>query len=365
MIACSLSTPGMAVGVELNPAPGDGVGEGDGLGAARTTISARFMRAGLFQTWRRRRRSGWRPARRPPPDGSVGRARPAVGSAAGTRARRAPARRGRRRRSAGAERRPAAPAGGRAGRRPSPRPAVVGRPGLAEPGTRAGQPGRGRLPDHDARAGLGAGPGHAVPGLLRPGRPTTAGRGDRRRRTGPTAGAAGRRSAPAHRRLHPRLVGALRARVPAADPAADRALPTDPSGGGRRAGRHPLRRHVWERPARMNLAEMVVLAAPSPSPSPTPSPGAGFNSTPTAIPGVDKLQAIIGYSTWIATAVCLIGLIIAGASMAVAHHHGETVQLGRLGGVVAGCLVVGASSSVVGAILGFNLFTANPEAVPG
>src|SRR5664280_3155616 len=113
MIACSLFTPGMAVGVELNPAPGDGVGEGDGLGAARTTISARFMRAGLSQTWRRRRRSGWRPARRPPPDGSVGRARPAVGSAAGTRARRAPARRGRRRRSAGAERRPAAMAGAR------------------------------------------------------------------------------------------------------------------------------------------------------------------------------------------------------------------------------------------------------------
>ena len=112
-------------------------------------------------------------------------------------------------------------------------------------------------------------------------------------------------------------------------------------------------------------AALVVLAAPTPSPSPTPAPGAGFNSTPVAIPGVDKLQAIIGYSAWIATAVCLIGLIIAGASMAVAHHHGETVQLGRLGGVVAGCLVVGASSSVVGAILGFNLFTANPEAVPG
>ena len=110
---------------------------------------------------------------------------------------------------------------------------------------------------------------------------------------------------------------------------------------------------------------MVVLAASSPSPSPTPSPGAGFNSTPTAIPGVTKLQAIVGYSAWIAAAVCLIGLIITGASMAVAHHHGETIQLGRLGNVVAGCLVVGASSSIVGSILGFNLFTANPEAVPG
>src|SRR5674476_899475 len=99
---------------------------------------------------------------------------------------------------------------------------------MAEPGTRADQPGRGRLPDHDARAGLGAGPGHAVPGRLRPGRPTTAGRGDGRRPARPPAGAAGRRSAPADRRLRPRLAGALRARVPAADPTAGRALPTDP-----------------------------------------------------------------------------------------------------------------------------------------
>src|SRR5660398_270201 len=48
MIACNLSTPGMATGVELNPAPGAGVGEGDGVGAARTTsAAARLMCAVL------------------------------------------------------------------------------------------------------------------------------------------------------------------------------------------------------------------------------------------------------------------------------------------------------------------------------
>ena len=113
----------------------------------------------------------------------------------------------------------------------------------------------------------------------------------------------------------------------------------------------------------MSLAALVILAAPSPAP--TPAPGTGFNSTPISIPGVTNLQSIIGYSAWIATAVCLIGLIIAGASMAVAHHHGEPIQLGRLGYVVGGCLVVGAASPVVGSILGFNLFTADPQAVPG
>lgn len=111
------------------------------------------------------------------------------------------------------------------------------------------------------------------------------------------------------------------------------------------------------------LAAMVVRAAPSPAPS--PAPGAGFNSTPTAIPGVNNLQAIIGYSAWIATAVCLIGLIIVGASMAVAHHQGGTIPLGQLGGVVGGCLLVGAAAPIIGSVLGFNLFTADPQAVPG
>ena len=99
---------------------------------------------------------------------------------------------------------------------------------------------------------------------------------------------------------------------------------------------------------------MAILAAPNP-----------FNSNPTSIPGVSNLQTIIGYTAWIATAMCLIGLIATGAAMAVSYHRGHHHHVGRLGGVAAGCLVVGAAAPIAGSILGFNLFTANPEAVPG
>jgi len=90
-----------------------------------------------------------------------------------------------------------------------------------------------------------------------------------------------------------------------------------------------------------------------------------FCSDPTAIPGVNNLQTIIGYVCWIATALCLIGLIVTGAMMAVSYHRGSNEHVGRLGGVAAGCLVVGAASPIAGAILGFNLFTSTPQAIPG
>jgi hypothetical protein len=93
--------------------------------------------------------------------------------------------------------------------------------------------------------------------------------------------------------------------------------------------------------------------------------GSPFTSNPAAIPGVTNLQVIIGYTAWIATALCLIGLIITGALMAVSYHRGSNEHAGRLGGVAAGCLIVGAASPIAGSILGFNLFTAAPQAIPG
>jgi hypothetical protein len=93
--------------------------------------------------------------------------------------------------------------------------------------------------------------------------------------------------------------------------------------------------------------------------------GPSFNSTPTAIPGVSHLQIVIGYTSWVATALCLIGLITTGAVMAVSYHHGSNEHVGKLGAVVAGCLIVGAASPIAGSVLGFNLFTSDPKAIPG
>lgn len=91
---------------------------------------------------------------------------------------------------------------------------------------------------------------------------------------------------------------------------------------------------------------------------------APFNSNPEPITSFG-LQTAIGYAAWIATAVCLIGLIVAGALMAVSYHRGSSEHLGRLGGVAAGCLIVGAASPIAASVLGFNLFTSNPKEITG
>jgi hypothetical protein len=76
-----------------------------------------------------------------------------------------------------------------------------------------------------------------------------------------------------------------------------------------------------------------------------------FNSYPQPVPGMDKFQTIIGWSAWIAAGLCLIGLIVTGATLAVSYHRGTNEHVGRLAGVAAGCLIVGGASTVVGALV--------------
>src|SRR5450756_2537841 len=76
-----------------------------------------------------------------------------------------------------------------------------------------------------------------------------------------------------------------------------------------------------------------------------------FTSDPEAIPGLAGVQTVIGYVSWVAAAVCLIGLIISGAMLAVSHQRGTVDSTGRLGGVAAGCLIVGSASTIIGALI--------------
>lgn len=89
-----------------------------------------------------------------------------------------------------------------------------------------------------------------------------------------------------------------------------------------------------------------------------------FNSNPNKIGGLDKLQVLIGYASWIAVGVLVALTIALGARMAVDHHRGEPVGRG-MAGVAAGCFLVGAAGALAGSLLGFNLFTSNPQAIPG
>lgn len=75
---------------------------------------------------------------------------------------------------------------------------------------------------------------------------------------------------------------------------------------------------------------------------------------PTAPPEISgKINEVVNYITWIGMMVCVIGIIVAGAMMAIGQRRGEGGEhASRLGWVVAGCIVIGAASGVV------NLFIA-------
>jgi len=69
-------------------------------------------------------------------------------------------------------------------------------------------------------------------------------------------------------------------------------------------------------------------------------------------PGAGKLTDILGWATWIAMGVCVLGVVIAGGTMAVAHRGGGGGEsASRLGWVAAGCVVVGSASGIVNALV--------------
>lgn len=80
----------------------------------------------------------------------------------------------------------------------------------------------------------------------------------------------------------------------------------------------------------------------------TPDPGAG-----QAPPGSEKFLTMLSWAAWIASGICVLGVIIAGGAMAMAHrgHGGGGEQAARLGWVLAGCIVIGAASGLVGALV--------------
>jgi type IV secretory pathway VirB2 component (pilin) len=72
-------------------------------------------------------------------------------------------------------------------------------------------------------------------------------------------------------------------------------------------------------------------------------PGAG-----QAPPGSAQFNKVIGWITWIAFSICLLGVIIAGAMMAVGQRRGEGGEhAARLGWVLAACIVIGSASLLV------------------
>lgn len=77
-----------------------------------------------------------------------------------------------------------------------------------------------------------------------------------------------------------------------------------------------------------------------------PDPGSG-----TAPPGSEGFLTILRWTAWIAFGVCVMGVILAGAMMAISSRRGEGGEHGaRLMWVFAGCIVIGSASGLVGAL---------------
>lgn len=78
-----------------------------------------------------------------------------------------------------------------------------------------------------------------------------------------------------------------------------------------------------------------------------PNPGQG--SKP---PGSGGIEKILSWAAWVAVVVCVLGVIIAGATMAIQHRRGEGGEsMARLGWVLGGCIVIGSASALVGALV--------------
>lgn len=71
--------------------------------------------------------------------------------------------------------------------------------------------------------------------------------------------------------------------------------------------------------------------------------------TGEAPPGSKGLNKVLSWVTWIAFSICVLGIIIAGAMMAVGQRRGEGGEhAARLGWVLAACIVIGSASGFVG-----------------
>ena len=83
------------------------------------------------------------------------------------------------------------------------------------------------------------------------------------------------------------------------------------------------------------VPQQVIAQVPDPAPSQPP--------------GTERFITIMSWVKWVALAICVLGLIIAGAGMAVQARRGEGGEhVGRLGFVLFGVIIISGSGAIVG-----------------
>ncbi|WP_264032388.1 hypothetical protein [Cellulosimicrobium sp. SH8] len=87
------------------------------------------------------------------------------------------------------------------------------------------------------------------------------------------------------------------------------------------------------------------LAAVIPAQLPDPAP--------IQPPGTEGAVTILGWAKWVALIICILGLIAAGAMMAVGRSRGEGGEhVGKIGWALGGVIVISAAVALVGFISG-------------
>lgn len=76
------------------------------------------------------------------------------------------------------------------------------------------------------------------------------------------------------------------------------------------------------------------------------------DSPPIQPPGTEGVTTIMGWLKWVALAICVIGLIIAGALMAIQSRRGEGGEhAGKIGMALGGVIVISAATSLIGFLI--------------
>ena len=70
-------------------------------------------------------------------------------------------------------------------------------------------------------------------------------------------------------------------------------------------------------------------------------------------PGSEHLLELLQYTAWISFGICIAAVMFTGAMMGISSRRGEGGEhAGRLGWTLAGAIIIGSASGIVGAFVG-------------
>ena len=108
----------------------------------------------------------------------------------------------------------------------------------------------------------------------------------------------------------------------------------------------PVRGHVATGLATLGLLVVTMLLIPAPAYA-APTPG---QQQP---PGTQGLTTMLGWGGWLVSFVCVAGLLVVAAMMALKHRRGEGggEAMGSLGWVLGACVLGSAAGPLASALI--------------